>query len=268
MTAIGYRPSAIGPKPTEAPCIVFVLEREALFFRRSFQVRQTLAGAPCRAHLGDVAGTPVLVLQTGLGAEAAARAVTWILGDPSYRPRWVLSAGFSGALRPDLRVGDLLLATEVVDAEGNQWRATGVEERLPWRRGRLLTSPRLVAGPREKQELGARHDALAVDMETAAIAQVCHRHQVPFGCLRAISDDWNRPLSPQLVDVLRGGRVSPLRLMSVVLRRPRLAGELWRLARHTRIAARQIHQGLTAILVGNAARQTQHQTPNTKHQTP
>ncbi len=242
------------------PCVVFALRREAApFLRGTFRPQQRFPGAPCRARFCGPSWLTVLVLETGLGPAAVEAALTWALGSPlfgnvPYRPKLVLSAGFSGALRPGLRVGDLVLATEVADLEGNRWPAPWPGELPPgeWRppltRGRLLTVPGLAGTPGAKRALGERHDALAADMETAAVARLCQKHEVPFGCLRVISDDWDTPLSSQLVGVLRGGRVAPLRLAAALARRPGLVGELWRLARQTRTAARQLAQALGEVL--------------------
>jgi adenosylhomocysteine nucleosidase len=240
-------------------CVVFALRREAAPFLRTFRPQQRFPGAPCRARFCGPSWLTVLVLETGLGPGAVEAALTWALGAPPfgnvpYRPKLVLSAGFSGALRQGLHVGDLVLATEVVDTEGNRWPATWPGElppgqwQPPLKRGRLLTVPALVGDAGEKRALGERSGALAADMETAAVARLCHKHEVPFGCLRAISDDGDTPLSPQLVGLLKRGRVAPLRLAAALARRPALAGELWRLARHTRTAARQLARGLGEVL--------------------
>jgi hypothetical protein len=101
----------------------------------------------------------------------------------------------------------------------------------------------LVSDPREKQRLGEKYEARAVDMETAVVAQLCQERDIPFACLRVISDDLNTPLSPHLVELLRQGRVSPSRLAWTVLRHPSLIRELWRLAEQTRYAARQLLAG-------------------------
>jgi adenosylhomocysteine nucleosidase len=241
------------------PCVLFALRREAMFFRREFRPHQRFAGAPCRARFCGPSWLTVLVLETGMGPAAAERALAWALGSPDlggvpYRPRLVLSAGFSGALQAGFSVGDLVLATEVVDGEGNTWPVTWPtdpgpgEWRPPLHRGRLLGVPELVADPARKRGLGVENQAVAVDMETAVVARLCHAAGVPFGCLRAISDDGDTPLSPQLTGILHRGRVAPWRLAAALVRRPQLAGELWRLARDTRQAARQLALGLGELL--------------------
>src|SRR5262249_49466348 len=52
----------------------------------------------------------------------------------------------------------------------------------PLHRGRLLTAARLAGDPEAKRALGRKHDAMAVDMETAALARLCAAAEVPFGC--------------------------------------------------------------------------------------
>ncbi len=225
------------------PCIVFALRRESMRFRRDFPYQQRFPGAPCRAQFRGPPSQSVLMLETGLGAAAMESALRWCLspprfGDVPYRPRFILSVGFSGALRSEQKVGDLILATEVVDQRGNCW-PTVLAPALPCCRGRLVTATEMVGDPREKQRLGHESGAAAVDMESATVARLCHEHGVPFACLRVISDALDTPLSPRLLALLRGGRVSPIRLAWQVMRHPTLIAELGRLAAQTRRAAEQ-----------------------------
>ncbi len=230
------------------PCLVFALRRESMYFRRAYPYQQSFSGAPCRAEFRGPPSQTVLMLETGLGARAMENALRWCLatprfGDVPYRPRLVLSAGFSGALRPEQRVGDLILATEILDQRGNCWPvapAAAFADGPSFSSGRLLTASELIGDPQWKQRLGWEYQALAVDMETAVVAHLCHEHGIPFACVRVISDDLNTSLSPHLVDLLRRGRVSPVRLAGAVFRHPALLAELWRLAGQTRGAAKQL----------------------------
>jgi adenosylhomocysteine nucleosidase len=108
----------------------------------------------------------------------------------------------------------------------------------------------MLTTPEEKRDLGSRYSAAAVDMESAIVAELCSRERVPFGCLRAVSDDARTALSPRLASLLAGGRASPLRLLAHLVRSPRLAGELLRLARHTRRTADQLGETLGKLLRG------------------
>jgi adenosylhomocysteine nucleosidase len=241
------------------PCIVFPLRRESRAFRWEFRPHQRFGGAPCWARFGGPEWLTVLMLETGVGAERVEEAVAWVLERPQlegvpYRPKVVLVAGFAGALDASLRVGDVVLATEVADGQGECWPAPWPGElpagrwQPPLRRGRVLTLPQLAASPEEKRRLGQEHAAVAVDMESSAAARLCARHGVPFGCVRAISDSSDEPLAAELAAVLSRGRVSPLRLLLALARSPGLGRDLWRLARHSRLAAEQLAKALGELL--------------------
>ncbi|MFN4260145.1 MAG: hypothetical protein ACK4RK_12685 [Gemmataceae bacterium] len=241
------------------PCVLFALSREAGAFLREFRAHQRFPEAPCWARFCGPAWLTLLVLQTGIGADRTAAALTWLLqapllGNVPYRPRVVLSAGFAGALREGLRAGDVVLATEIVDAQGSRWPATWPGElpagewRPPLRRGRLLTMPHLVGDPKEKQRLGQTQDAWAVDMESAIVAQACTRAGIPFGCLRVVTDDVHTALASDLIALLSRQRASPFRLLAALPRRPSLIRDLARLTRVTRHAAHQLALALGEVL--------------------
>jgi adenosylhomocysteine nucleosidase len=241
------------------PCLVFALGRESAAFRREFRPHQRFPGSPCRARFCGPPWLTVLVLETGVGVAPTDKALQWLveqpkLGDVPYRPRVILSAGFAGALQPEYKVGDIVLATEVVDAEGSSWTTTWPGElpagewRPPLHRAPVLTLDRIVTGVEEKQLLGQRHQAAAVEMEATVVARWCKRHDIPFGCVRAISDDVHTPLSPQLAGLLVGGQVSLLRVLTSLATSPRLASEMWRLARQTQLAAEQLGKALGEVL--------------------
>ncbi len=247
-----------GPQ-LDDPCIVFALPRESMAFRREFRPQQRFSGAPCWARFCGPDWLTVLVLHAGMGKRRIARAGEWLLSEPvfgnlPYRPKLVLMAGYAGGLRDGLAVGDVILATEIVDDAGTVWPTTWPERPLqgewrpPLHHGRLLTVDQFICTPDEKRALGLRHDALAVDMESAVLARLCAARSVPFGCVRVLSDDADTPLSPQLARLFAGERLSPLRVMLALLRRPVLVAEFWKLARHTRLASEHLSQALGELL--------------------
>jgi adenosylhomocysteine nucleosidase len=143
-----------------------------------------------------------------------------LVGPP---PRLVIAAGFCGALVPDLRVGDVIT-------------------------DRIVTVGRLVGDPAEKRRLADEHHALAVDMESDAVAAVCAERGLPFCAVRVVSDAVDTALSPRLVGLLSGGHVSALRAAAAVARQPSLLREFLRLARDTRLAARNLAAELMRVL--------------------
>jgi adenosylhomocysteine nucleosidase len=177
---------------------------------------------------------PVRVSVSGMGRYAARSAAerTCAVEQP---PQLVIAAGFCGALRPDLRVGDV-----VVESKG-----TG---------GRVLTVPRLVADPAEKRSLHAETGADVVDMESTAVAEVCAARGIPFLAVRAVSDTADTALSPRLAELIAGGSVSPWKAAWAVVRQPSLLGEFRRLARDTKLAAEKLASALRQIVLRGQSR--------------
>lgn len=162
----------------------------------------------------------VSIQVTGVGRQCAQTATERVLRD---HPDLVIAAGFCGALVPALRVGDVV--TE-----------------------RIVTVTHLVSDPAEKRRLAATYQADAVDMESAAVAEICAARNVPFLAVRSVSDTVDTALSPELVRLLSGGRVSLGRALRALVRKPALLTEFRRLARDTRAAARTLAQALVQLI--------------------
>jgi adenosylhomocysteine nucleosidase len=198
-------------------------------------------------------------METGVGRASVSRALDWLfakpkLDDVAYEPTLLIYAGFAGAATADLHVGDIVLADEVLDEHGRSWHTTWPKKlpEEPWnpplRRGRLITTDQLAHDPRQKRAFFEKHQAIAIDMESAEFAARCSREGVPFACVRAISDEVDTPLSPNLVSLLSGGSASPFRVMRMLLRHPGMLPELLRLGRDTKRASEQLALALGELL--------------------
>jgi adenosylhomocysteine nucleosidase len=238
----------------DLPCVLFALPRERMFFHGTYRIRHRFVHETMLAWLCADGGQQTLVVETGVGVENTLRAVDWLLAGPahegrSYRPQYILFGGFAGALHASLQVADLVIAKEVIDMQGklwpSLWPADGVAGARP---ARLLTVDRFIGDPAEKRALGDRYGAIAVDMETAAFARRCAEHSVPWGALRVISDDITRPVSRAVAELVEDSRVSPGKLVKLLLRRPFVVRELWRLGRDTKRASRNLAGGLVQWL--------------------
>lgn len=130
----------------------------------------------------------VQVLLTGVGARRAyAQVGRWLSDHPCGG---LISAGFAGATRPGLKTGDLIWAEEVVDAvSGERARPSFSKPSLGGvASGRLVTVPRAAWSPSAKAALGARFEAVAVDMETAWVARAAGEKGIPWVAIRAVLD--------------------------------------------------------------------------------
>jgi len=244
-----------GEPAAPPPCaagIVFALGIEAggLVDRMSGVLRT--AGEGFVAREGGLDGRRLAIVESGIGMQAAARGAEALI--TGHRPAWVLSAGFAGGLREEVRAGDIIMATQVVDLAGRRLEIEiGVSPAAlagcpGLRLGRLLTAERVIADPSEKRRLGEATGALAVDMETFAVADVCRRERVRFLSVRVITDEVGQAL-PRDIDHLARQRSLPGRLgaaAGAIVRRPGSVKDMWKL-KETAIAA---SDRLARFLVG------------------
>lgn len=161
-------------------------------------------------HAGKLAGHEVAIVESGEGAKAAAQAAAQAI--KFYQPRWVVAAGFASALTADLARGNILLAGEALNEQGGKLAiglkadpatfARGVQS------GRLLSVSEVVRRPAERRRLAEKHAgeqpaALACDMETFAIAEVCQQHNVPLLAVRIITDEVADELPREIEHLLK-----------------------------------------------------------------
>lgn len=102
----------------------------------------------------------------------------------------VVSTGFAGGIRPGFEVGDLVVASEVIEAgSGRRWRPESLRGFNGLASvGPFLTVGRILSDPASKLSAGAKFGAIAADLETAAVAEAAHQSGVPWVALRAILD--------------------------------------------------------------------------------
>lgn len=242
----------------DEPCVLFALPREAKFFLHDFPPQQRVLDAPCWARFCGPSWLSTLVLTTGMGRACVERALAWLearpqLGGVACAPKLLISAGFAGAIAPELKVGDLVVATEVGDEAGAilpaPWpgELSGAWQPVP-HRGRVLTVGSAIGEASKKQELAQKHSAIAIDMESATVARWCQRRQIPFGCVRVISDDARTSFSAPLQNLLAAESSAFFHFLWAGLRSPRLLVEMSRLARDTRVAGKQLGKALGELL--------------------
>ncbi|MBS0317714.1 MAG: 5'-methylthioadenosine/adenosylhomocysteine nucleosidase [Proteobacteria bacterium] len=176
--------------------------------------------------LGELAGQPVVLALSRVGKVAAATTATALI--ERFAAQRLLFVGVAGALAPRLAVGDVVVADGFVQhdldasplfpryelplygrsriacdaplsellhrAAQAALAGLGSEGAAPaLHRGLVASGDRFVSGFAEAGALrhallDAGHDALAVEMEGAAVAQVCLDYGRPFVAVRTISD--------------------------------------------------------------------------------
>jgi adenosylhomocysteine nucleosidase len=201
--------------------IVAALEREVRPLVKEWRVSEKdCAGRRFRFFEKD----EVVLVCGGIGAEAARRAADALIA--IYVPKVIYSAGFAGALDPELKVPDIVQPRRVVNA------GDGSSVHLDRGEG-VLVSFGSVATPAQKAKLRDSFAAQAVDMEAAAVARAAEARGVRFAVVKVISDefDFTFPSMERFVDP--DGRFLETRFAWFAAVRPWLWHLVWRLARNS-----------------------------------
>lgn len=152
---------------------------------------------------GELSGKLVVLVISGPGKAAARRGAEVLLA--GHRPRWLLSAGFAGALDPTLRRNDLVLPDEIVDQDGTKAVVDVDLPQIPGVQrtgGRLITVDRVILRPADKAELRRQQGADLVDMETSVLAALARERSLRFLSVRVISDDAQTELPAEVARLL------------------------------------------------------------------
>ena len=181
--------------------------------------KEELTVAKITYHKGMIHGKEVVCCECGIGKVNAAMS-TQIMID-LYHPDVIINSGIAGSLSGDIRIGDIVVSDDCVqhDMDGTEMgvplgevqfndelrtffpadAATAdklyeVCKTLPdinVFRGRIASGDVFVTAHERRQGIADAFNALACEMEGAAMGTVCYRNGVPFAILRSISDDFN-----------------------------------------------------------------------------
>jgi adenosylhomocysteine nucleosidase len=180
-----------------------------------------------------------LVAIGGIGRSAGMRAAELVLQEA--RPEVLLSAGLAGALTPSLKCGDVVRTREVIDeATGERYETIGGDA--------VLVSASRVAGSKGKQRLAVSYSASAVDMEAAAVARIAKQYGIPFGAVKAISDEFGFAMPPVSGFVTPQGRLRAGAFAGFVAVRPKWWLSTLRLALNSGRASRNLAAALEHLI--------------------
>jgi len=150
-------------------------------------------------EVGRIGGVEAHLVVSGIGAAPAFAAAEALLA--AVRVDAVVSTGYAGALGA-AEIGEVIVGTEVYDWTKTQprpvYRSDGAlldmarravgPARTAWSQGAVVTVGQIVWRAAEKRALGKASGAIAVEMESAAIAHAAASRKVPFLMVRAVSD--------------------------------------------------------------------------------
>ncbi|HEY3850743.1 MAG TPA: hypothetical protein VGL87_07230 [Steroidobacteraceae bacterium] len=216
--------------------VVAALDREA-----------RVLGAAREAKAGfEILPGGTLRAVSGMGCAAAGMAARRLVEAGATA---LVSWGMAGGLDPDLPAGAICLPREVVAPDGmrfataSPWHETltaSVASCRPVVSGVLLTSLHPIAGVAAKAQARRETGAVAVDMESSAVAEVAAASHVPFMAVRVIVDTAHDAIPSSVTAAGESGQVRIGRLLMELARSPGEIVALIRLARRYRAAIRSL----------------------------
>ncbi|EKN68640.1 5'-methylthioadenosine/S-adenosylhomocysteine nucleosidase [Schinkia azotoformans] len=194
--------------------IIGAMDEEVAILKEKIQNREDLTIGKSEFSIGKINNINVVLLKSGIGKVNAAVGTTLLLDH--FKPDYVLNTGSAGGYHTELNVGDIVISTDVrhhdVDVtvfgyeygqvpqmppgftpdvrliEKAEKAAAGITD-IKVAKGLIVTGDSFMDDPvRVDFVRGKFTDVYAVEMEAAAIAQVCHLFNVPFVIIRALSD--------------------------------------------------------------------------------
>ena len=156
--------------------------------------------------------------------------------------RGVISIGIAGALSPQLRPGDIVVAAAIF-ARGKRFAADSVwSARLVARLPGAMLAPiagtdALVATAAEKARMFDETGAYTTDMESHIAAEIAQSRGLPFACLRTVADAATSDLPAcASVALTPEGKVNFAAVLGSVVKRPGQIPQAMRLARESNAA--------------------------------
>ena len=216
---------------------VFAMPMEAKPFVKQLSLTKAPVGDRA-GYVGTLGDRDVVAVVTGMGTVLARDGVQGLLD--AVRVERVVVVGITGALEDETPIGTLVRPAVVVDgATGSEHRPTplGAERAV----GVLWTSDSLTTDPAVLADLRSR-GVVALDMETAAVAELCEQRGIPWSVVRVISD---RATDGNVDDEVfhlahQDGTPDPRAVLRFVVRHPVRVVRLARVARGALRATRVV----------------------------
>lgn len=167
----------------------------------------------CQIYIGSFKNINIFLIRSGIGKVAASISTTILIN--LYKPNIIINSGSAGSLNSLLKIGDIIIPNKIcyydVDLVNfgyalgqipecpkefliqkkffNFIKNISIDFKFQFTTGLLITGDSFVRESELIKKLKHQFSsAIAVEMESAAIAQVCHQFNVPLIVIKSISD--------------------------------------------------------------------------------
>ena len=202
-----------------------------------------------------------LLVESGMGFRNAARGAKRLVD--TERPDLLISAGFCGAIAPELQAGDVVVAEKVVIVTDGGYQEVSVplspiganfiaRQSVEGRGvvgGTFVSTSAITSKSHLAGVLSGHYLNPVVEMESGAIALAAAENNIPLLAIRTVSDTAAEELGFSLDDFCDAEmlRIRPIKVLFTMLRKPWIIPQLVRLARSSRTAAENLTTALSRL---------------------
>ena len=161
-------------------------------------------------YKGKIYDKDLVLVKSGIGMVNASIITTLLIKE--FDVNKILFSGVAGSLNKNINVGDIVIADSLVEymfdatefgyeigqiprMENSVFKSENLLNKIrdilkndSIFYGKILSGDKFVSNLEEKEKIGKKFDALAVDMESAAVAHCAYILGVEFAIIRSISD--------------------------------------------------------------------------------
>ena len=194
--------------------IIAAMEQELAAIKQKFEIVEEKKLKDLTYYEGTLNGKEYILIKSGIGKVNAARTTQMLID--FFDIEYIINVGTAGSLNSKLEIGDIVIGEKLVQHDFDT-TAFGDEKGYITGTGKIFESNRdlintynidtnneynIVIGTIAtgdifctekwmKENISGKFEADCVEMEGAAIAQVCTLNKIPFVVIRSISDKPN-----------------------------------------------------------------------------
>ena len=224
--------------------VIGAMEQEIALLHETMGNVKAISFGKFAAYEGELAGKRMVLALSGIGKVNASVSTAWLIHQ--FEPDCVINTGSAGGLGKGLKVGDVVVGTEIahhdvdVTAFGYVWgqvpqlptvfvsdgllvgkakQAAEVFEGAAVEQGLIVSGDRFVHSSEGVAEIRKHFpEVKAVEMEAAAIAQTCHQLETPFVIIRAVSDSADEKADISFDEFLKTAAASSAKMVAEIVK--------------------------------------------------
>lgn len=182
--------------------LIIAMQKELEFYANFLNDFTTHERNNRKFYQGKYSQHELIITVSGIGKVNSALCCSDLIN--IFNPDIIINIGISGGLNSSLNIGDFVIGEEIVYhdvwcGEPNKYgqiqdcpaiyHSHKIIYQLPYSKGLICCGDKFITKSQELNNIiECFPSALAVDMESAAIAQTCHIYNKPFMSIRQISD--------------------------------------------------------------------------------